>query len=237
MEKIIHQIWVGPYEIPDKEKYFLERNKEINHDFEHILWTDENLPELPQKVQDLCNYFRGKKDYAFVADVLRIFLVNQYGGIYIDLDSRPNLPLAELNLEKYNGLLIKHPEFTVPNTFFGCSKNSSYIKYLYDRLLNSRIGDHFFPYWFNKGVRDYYEIEDLPESEYWPAITTHCINTGEKLLEKWNSDNIKFLDINGNFANYFQHFALHSWDSKHKEYFEAGDINYCDTLYKVSYRQ
>lgn len=236
MEKILHQIWVGPYEIPDKEKYFLEKNKELNSDFKHILWTDGNLPELPSKVHQLCNYFRERHDYAFVADVLRIFLVNHYGGIYVDLDSRPNMPLSGLDLEKYTGLLIRHPEFTVTNTFFGCSKNSSYINYAYQKLINSNIGESFFPYWFNKCVREHYEIEDLPESEYWPEITPRCTKTGEALLEKWRNDNIRFLNIDLEFSSYFQHFALHSWDSKHKKYFEEGDINYCDTLYKVNYR-
>ena len=55
MEKIIHQIWVGEYEMPNKEKYFLERCKKINPDFIHILWTNENLPILPEKVQAHCD--------------------------------------------------------------------------------------------------------------------------------------------------------------------------------------
>ena len=90
MEKIIHQIWVGEYEMPNKEKYFLERCKKINPDFIHILWTNENLPILPEKVQAHCDYFTAKKDYAFVADVLRVYLIHEYGGLYIDLDTRPN---------------------------------------------------------------------------------------------------------------------------------------------------
>ena len=51
--------------MPDKEKYFLNRCKEINPDFEHILWTNKNLPILPEKVQAHCDYFTAKKDYAF----------------------------------------------------------------------------------------------------------------------------------------------------------------------------
>jgi mannosyltransferase OCH1-like enzyme len=236
MEKTLHQIWVGPYEIPDKEKYFLERNKELNPDFKHILWTDSNLPELPEKIQELCNYFRDKKDYAFVADVLRIFLVYEYGGLYIDLDCRPNYPLNELELERYNGFLAHHEEFNVPNGFFGCSRKSSYIAHLYKLMLDSKLGDHFFPYWFNKGVREYYNVEDLPESEYWPVLTEKCRVIGSQLLNKWEGDNIKYLHINREFSKYFEHFALHSWDSRHKKYFEDGDINYCDTLYKLNYK-
>jgi len=236
MEKIIHQIWVGPYEIPDKEKYFLERNKNINSDFKHILWTNENLPLLPEKVQAHCDYFTAKKDYAFVADVLRVYLIHEYGGLYIDLDTRPNSPLSDLNLEDYNGFFPYHDEYNVANTFFGCAKKTSFIKYLYELLLDTNIGDHFFPYWFNKGVRDYYKVEDLPDTEYFPVITEKCKLTGALLFSRWDEDKIKYLNINNGFNEYFQHFALHSWDSKHKKYFEENNINYCDDIYKLNYK-
>jgi hypothetical protein len=42
--------------------------------------------------------------------------------------------------------------------------------------------------------------------------------------------------INNGFNKYFQHFALHSWDSKHKKYFEENNINYCDSIYKLNYK-
>jgi len=236
MEKIIHQIWVGPYDIPNKEKYFLERNKRVNPDFEHILWTDDNLPELPEKIKELCNFFSERKDYAFVADVLRVFLVHEYGGMYIDLDARPNAPMSDLELEKYNGFFPYHDEFNVTNTFFGCAKQTSYIKHLYKNLLDSNVGDHFFPYWFNKGVRGYYGVEDLPDAEYWPVITDKCKEVGAQLQNKWKEDNINFLNINREFNKYYNHFALHSWDSKHKKYFEENNINYCDNLYNLNYK-
>jgi hypothetical protein len=236
MEKIIHQIWVGPYEIPNKERYFLERNIKVNPDFKHILWTDSNIPELPKEVQDLCTYFTDKKDYAFVADVLRIFLVNKYGGLYIDLDSRPHNGLSDLNLENYVGFFPYHDEFNVTNTFFGCSKETSYISYLYEQLLKSKPGDHFFPYWFNKGVKEYFNIEDLPDTEYFPKITEKCMATGKKLLKTWDEHNIKYLNLNREFNKYYQHIALHSWDSKHKEYFEGNSINYCEDIYNIQYK-
>ena len=236
MEKIIHQIWVGKYEIPNKEQYFLERIKKINPDFTHILWTDDNLPKLPDKVQELCNFFYERKDYAFVADVLRIFLIYEYGGIYLDIDTRPNYPISELNLENYNGFFPYHDEFNVANTFFGCKSKTSYINYVYENLINSKLGDHFFPYWFNKCVKEYYQVENLSDIEYFPIITEKCKENGRQLLSKWDADNICYLNINGNFSKYFQHFALHSWDGKHRKYFEENNINYCDDIYKLNYK-
>lgn len=236
MEKIIHQIWVGKYEIPDMAKYFLERNKRVNSDFQHILWTDDNLPHLPPKVQELCKFFYERNDYAFLADVLRVYLVYEYGGLYIDLDTRPNAPLSELNLENYNGFFPHHDEFNVANTFFGCKSKTSYITYVYQKLLESKLGDHFFPYWFNKCVKEYYQVEDLPDTEYFPVITEKCKENGRLLHEKWDKDNIFHLTINGGFRKYYEHFALHSWDGKHRKYFEENKINYSDEIYKLNYK-
>jgi len=181
MEKIIHQIWVGPYEIPNKEKYFLERNKEINKTFQHILWTNDNLPKLPEGIKKHFDFFYNRKDYAFVADVLRIFFIKEYGGFYLDIDNRPNETIDDLNIENYNGILPHFDEFTVGNTFFGCVANKFYINHLYDNMVNANIGEHFFPYWFNKGLREYYEVEDVHESEYF---TEKCYLRGNEIMEK-----------------------------------------------------
>ena len=45
--KIIHQIWVGEYRIPKREKNLIEEVKQKHPDFEHILWTNDNIPTLP----------------------------------------------------------------------------------------------------------------------------------------------------------------------------------------------
>ena len=236
MEKNIHQIWVGPYEMPDMEKFFVEQVKSKNPDYKHFLWTDKNLPKLPKRIKEHIEYFTKEENYAFVADVLRIVLIMKYGGVYMDVDWECHKGFSDLNLENYNGFFPHHDEFNVANTFFGCAKKTSFIKYLYELLLDANIGDHFFPYWFNKGVRDYYKVEDLPDTEYFPVITEKCKSTGALLLSRWDEDKIKYLNINNGFNKYFQHFALHSWDSKHKKYFEENNINYCDSIYKLNYK-
>ena len=236
MEKIIHQIWVGPYEIPEKEKYFLERNKKINYEFEHILWTDCNLPELPEKIKEHFNFLRKEKNYAFIADILRIFVIREFGGLYIDLDTKPIHSIHELNLQNYNGLIPHHDEFTVANTFFGCAKKTSYINYMYDNILKSNIGDYFFPRWFNKCLRDYYDVEDIPENEYH---TEKCKIKGNEIVEKWKKDGMLSLAINKReeFKKYYEHVALYSWGGEQKKLFEEGNVNYLGTKYHITDKQ
>lgn len=50
MEKIIHQIWIGPYKIPKLEEYFSKIMKEKKPDFEYMLWTNIKIYGMKVKV-------------------------------------------------------------------------------------------------------------------------------------------------------------------------------------------
>ena len=78
--KIIHQIWVGDQsKRPDS---LIQTWIDMNPSWEHILWTEENMPELTnQKQFDAMNELAGK------ADILRYELLNTHGGFFIDADS------------------------------------------------------------------------------------------------------------------------------------------------------
>jgi mannosyltransferase OCH1-like enzyme len=77
--KIIHQIWLGPEKPPVKWMHsWLEKNP----DWEYRLWTENNMPHLHnQKKFDQINTFSGK------ADIARVEILYQEGGIYLDADS------------------------------------------------------------------------------------------------------------------------------------------------------
>jgi mannosyltransferase OCH1-like enzyme len=88
----IHQIWLGPKEPPTD---WMNTWPEKNPQWEYHLWTEKNLPELyNQKQFDKINTWSGK------ADILRIELLYQYGGIYIDSDCECLNPLDD-DLRKY----------------------------------------------------------------------------------------------------------------------------------------
>jgi len=231
VEKIIHNIWIGPYKLPDMPKYFIQRSKEINKEFEHILWTDENLPTLPDKIKELCDFHYKTKHFALAADVLRVYLVYEFGGFYLDIDTRPNNSIEELNLENYDGILPYHNEYTVANTFFGCTKKRNYIAHLYNLLLKSKSGDNFMPYWFNSGIKEYFGIKEVHD-----YFSEECQIIGRQLLKKWEEQKIRPIPINGEFKKYYEHFAMYSWGETNLNYLKEGNINYMDTIYKVNYK-
>ena len=221
MEKIIHQIWVGPYEMPYLEKENIRVLKELNPDYTHVLWTDKNLPNLHTKVKEICEKYTNRKIFAFVADVLRVVLVNQYGGIYADVDWKPHKGFSDLELENNTGLIVLHDNYTSGNEFFACQKETGFIKYIYDELLKDRTGDHT-PWWFNHHLKQYFDIEDNMNYH-----TEECIQIGEQFLSKMKDDGVKYLWRHGEFEKvYLEHIGLHSWCEPNMKNFAEGKINY-----------
>jgi hypothetical protein len=210
MEKIIHQIWIGPYEIPNMERYFINLVKEKNPDYEHILWTDTNLPELHPNVIERINFFSKEDNYALAADVLRIALVREFGGIYLDVDWECHKQIKDLNLENYDGFVGYHHDYTVGNEVFGCSSKKGFVEYMYQKMLTSHSHENFMPCWFNSNLREYLSVTKSKEK------------------------NVLSIARHGDFDTiYFSHHALHSWDPSHKIFFKEGNINYKEEYCKI----
>jgi len=87
--KIIHQIWLG-----DKNKMpckFMKTVKEMNSDWKYILWTDKNIGDLinlNQYDQIVVHNNSGESKYPKLADIIRYEKLYDYGGVYVDADSK-----------------------------------------------------------------------------------------------------------------------------------------------------
>ncbi|MFE9651328.1 glycosyltransferase family 32 protein [Streptomyces sp. NPDC006365] len=89
--KLIHIIWVGEKAFPYRDN--LHTWKKHNPDYQVRLWTDKNLPALHnQWVYDAL----ADQPPAVRADLLRLELLAQYGGIYTDADSWCTQPITPL---------------------------------------------------------------------------------------------------------------------------------------------
>lgn len=81
--KIIHYCWFGPNSMPENEVKYIEEWKQKLPDYEFMFWTEEKFDI--ESVPYVRQAYEAKK-YAFVADYVRLFALNQYGGIYLDTD-------------------------------------------------------------------------------------------------------------------------------------------------------
>src|SRR5580698_5597843 len=108
MERIIHQIWVGPYPMPSRERMYVENIKRAHPHFKHMMWTDSNLPELPPNIRWQFDQRATTKDYAFQADVIRLLLVYLHGGVYLDVDYAVDQGFTKIDFDSINGLFYHH---------------------------------------------------------------------------------------------------------------------------------
>ena len=68
--------------------------QDMNPDWEYMLWTDDNLPQIANRVQ-----FDAMKELAGKADILRYELLQEHGGFFIDADSICTKPLDDFFVE------------------------------------------------------------------------------------------------------------------------------------------
>lgn len=81
--KIIHYCWYGQNEIPEDIKYYIDIWKKYCPDYKIICWNENNTNLNENKY--LKQAYDAKK-YAFVTDYMRLKVLSEYGGIYMDTD-------------------------------------------------------------------------------------------------------------------------------------------------------
>lgn len=82
--KIVHYCWFGGSEKPDAAKKCIESWKKYCPDYGFREWNEDNfsLADCPQYVRDAA----AAKKYAFVSDYVRLKVLFDYGGFYMDTD-------------------------------------------------------------------------------------------------------------------------------------------------------
>jgi len=105
--RTIHLIWVGP----DKGPEFLRANVEgwarLMPSWNIRIWTngDINTNEFPEKIVELIN---SASKGAQKADIMRYFIMEKYGGVYMDVDVVPNKSLDSLIKFKDASVILCH---------------------------------------------------------------------------------------------------------------------------------
>ena len=81
--KIIHYCWFGRGEKPELAKKCIASWRKFCPDFEIREWNEDNCDYLAMPF--MAEAYAAKK-YAFVSDVMRLIVLEQYGGVYFDTD-------------------------------------------------------------------------------------------------------------------------------------------------------
>ncbi len=129
--KIIHQVYFDA-PVPKKYKKWQESWKKFHPDWEYKLWTRDNVKDLTLQNQEL---FDSLTNHAQKTDILRLELLNQFGGIYADIDYECFKSFDLLNhcYDFYVGITNENV-FTLINAFMASAPGHPAIKACVDNI-------------------------------------------------------------------------------------------------------
>ena len=151
----------------------MDEVKERHKDFNYFLWTDANLPELPEHLKKIYDSY---KEPAMKADLLRLYVVYNIGGIYLDADFETiDGFYSDVIPKDYDGFIVYNDSYkmsALANTIFGFKKENPLLKYMIDNITHEHqwIG----PNWWSQIISKNYELNNNE-------------TTVEKIKEKLNN--------------------------------------------------
>ena len=156
--KIIHYIWFGNNLLGEKELTCIESWKEFCPDYEIVRWDESSFDTNKNRYcQEACE--AGK--WAFASDYVRLWVLVNHGGIYMDTDVEVTKPLDEfLSQQAFSGF---ETDAALPTGIMACEKGFP----LFESLLHDYDDRHFV-------------LEDgtLDTSTNVTAITNACLTHG-----------------------------------------------------------
>lgn len=135
--KVIHYCWFGRSPLPELAEKCIESWKKYCPDYEIIEWNETNFDI------NCCEYVREAyeaKKWAFVSDVARLYVLINYGGIYMDTDVEVVRPLDDLLI--YIAVSGFESETRIPTGLMGsCAKQELFKEFL-DGYKNAHFKRH-----------------------------------------------------------------------------------------------
>ena len=122
--KKIHYCWFGGKSLPDDVKKCIKSWKKYCPDYEIIEWNESNYD---LKKNDYVKLAYESKKWAFLTDYVRLDVIYNEGGIYLDTDVELIKPLDSLlNCDGYMGMETVGKVNTGQG--FGAKKNHPFLK-------------------------------------------------------------------------------------------------------------
>lgn len=169
--KIIHQIWIGEKQAPED---LIKGWKEKHPDWLHILWDEEMIDQFKMKNRKLYDTYYKAGKYSGAANVLRVELLQHYGGVYLDADSEcvtpidgaPFLDWDVFGLYEADNFFVDGVKL-IANGIMGCIPNHPLMAVYIDKL--SKLTE-IYPTWRMSGPLLWSTI-GVKEHSILPAYT------------------------------------------------------------------
>lgn len=129
--KVIHYCWLGKNEKSDLVRKCMNSWEKHASDYEIIEWNEENFPF--DEIKAKSNYVAeaiDKKAWAFVTDYMRLYVLYNEGGVYLDTDVELVKPLDDLLV--HDSFMSLESQNTVCTAVIGSKPEQEWIKKLLD---------------------------------------------------------------------------------------------------------
>lgn len=136
-----HMIWVGEIPIPTHASKNFTDWKNIMPNWEARLWTNDDI-NTSEFSQDVIDKINEAKKGAQKADIMRYFIIQKYGGFYIDTDTIPHRSLDPLLYMGSDLILYQDNHLTweyIINSVFGASPNHPVLNEVCKRVLTAEL--------------------------------------------------------------------------------------------------
>lgn len=130
--KIIHYVWVGEKEKNDLFYTCLKSWQEHLSDYTIMEWSEKtfNVNDNLQVKEAL-----KQKNYAFASDIIRVWALKEYGGVYFDTDLMIKKNID--HLLEYDMFLSYEAKYWLGSAVIGSIKNHPALELIYKRYDNN----------------------------------------------------------------------------------------------------
>jgi mannosyltransferase OCH1-like enzyme len=106
---IIHQIWIqGANAVPGRYRENSHTWRKKNPDWEYKLWDESSLRALmAEKAPEWLSLYNWQNEVVARADVGRYVVVQQYGGVYADIDTQCVRPVTTMFAQSEASLCVQ----------------------------------------------------------------------------------------------------------------------------------
>lgn len=164
IKKVIHYCWFGDSAKPESVLKCINSWKKYCPDYEIIEWNENNFDI------NCCDYVKEayeNKKYAFVSDFCRVYVLMNYGGVYLDTDVE----------------LIKNIDKFLKYSFCMCFQDDEYLNtgFIISKKNNKIIKDILDYYYSTKFV-----INDKLNMTSNPVIFTKILSKYKLIINNTN---------------------------------------------------
>ncbi|MDR3600916.1 MAG: glycosyltransferase [Desulfosporosinus sp.] len=149
--KIIHQIWLGTREISEEREACRQNWMKYHPNWEYRLWTDKEVANYDFVDKNNEHLFHKSIRIGEKVNILRYDILNQLGGLYVDIDYDcfQAFDLLNESYDFYAGLLSTVPQkyleeqIIVQNAVVGAKPDHPIIKLIGQLLMDQWDGSPY----------------------------------------------------------------------------------------------